>query len=170
LTPRPAGRQSPDRIFLGGKMGIPLLLSLIVAWALSASPALALPAERDPAAVRAVLAAQQAAWNRGDLEAYMHGYWKSDSLVFFGGGEVTRGWRATLERYTRRYKSEGRAMGRLALEVQDVTILAPGQALARGAWKLALPEGSRRGLFTLWLRYFRRAGWRIVHDHSSTAS
>lgn len=35
------------------------------------------------AAVRAVLDAQAAAWNRGDLDGFMAGYWKSPALTFF---------------------------------------------------------------------------------------
>ena len=57
----------------------------------------------DSAAVRQVLDLQVAAWNRGDLEGYMAGYWKSEQLTFFSGGTVTRGWDATLARYRKRY-------------------------------------------------------------------
>jgi hypothetical protein len=34
--------------------------------------------------IRKVLDDQIKAWNRGDLEQYMSGYWKSDSLRFIG--------------------------------------------------------------------------------------
>ena len=52
-------------------------------------------------------AAQVAAWNRGDLDGFMAGYWKSPDLVFFSNGTRTRGWQATLERYQKRYQAEG---------------------------------------------------------------
>ena len=38
--------------------------------------------DRIIAAVRAVLDAQVAAWNRGDVEGYMDGYWRSEETVF----------------------------------------------------------------------------------------
>lgn len=120
-----------------------------------------------PAILR-VLQAQTEAWNRGDLEAYMEGYWKSDKLTFYGGGTVVRGWQATLERYRRRYQSGGRAMGRLDFPDQEVEVLGPDTALARGYYHLRMPDGSEpRGLYTVILRKLPE-GWRIVHDHSSS--
>src|SRR5262245_18056414 len=68
----------------------------------------------DPAAqVRAVWNAQVEAWNRGDLDAFMTGYWNSPDLVFFSNKAETRGWQQTLERYRATYKAEGRPMGTL---------------------------------------------------------
>jgi beta-aspartyl-peptidase (threonine type) len=119
-------------------------------------------------AIRGVLQAQTEAWNRGDLEGYMQGYWKSADLTFFGGGAVVRGFEATLERYRKRYQSEGRAMGRLDFPDQEVQLLGPDAALARGHYHLKMPDGSEpRGLYTVILRRFPE-GWRIVHDHSSS--
>jgi beta-aspartyl-peptidase (threonine type) len=127
----------------------------------SASPA----AEAAP--VRAVLDAQLAAWNRGDLDAFMQTYWNSPDLVFQSNASTTRGWQATVERYRKRYRSEGREMGRLRFEEIDVQLLAPGVAFARGGWHLSFPDGkTAQGRFTLLLRE-RPEGWRIVYDHSS---
>ena len=128
------------------------------------------PEDQDPAAVRRLLAEQVAAWNRGDLEGFMRGYWKSDSLTFYSGGTVSHGWQVTLDRYRKRYQSEGHEMGTLAFDLHDVTLTARGQALVRGGWSLTLKDGAPHGLFTLWLRWFPDAGWRVVHDHSSAAS
>jgi beta-aspartyl-peptidase (threonine type) len=127
------------------------------------------PAAEDPlSAIRRVLEAQTEAWNRGDLEGYMEGYWKSDELTFFGGGTVVLGFEATLERYRKRYQSEGRAMGRLQFPDQEVQLLGPDSALARGRYRLKMPDGSEpTGLYTVILRRFPQ-GWRIVHDHSSS--
>jgi len=120
-----------------------------------------------PAAVRAVLDAQVAAWNRGDLEAFMAGYWRSPDLVFCSGATVTKGWDDTLARYRRRYQSEGREMGRLRFDTVEILPLGEDAALARGAWRLHMADGSEpHGLFTLLLRRIDGA-WRIVHDHTS---
>jgi uncharacterized protein (TIGR02246 family) len=128
---------------------------------------LAAPASADAAPVRAVLDAQLAAWNRGDLDAFMETYWKSPELVFQSNAATTRGWQATLERYRKRYRSKGREMGQLRFEEREVQVLAPGVAFARGAWRLAFRKGkTAQGRFTLLLRE-QPEGWRIVYDHSS---
>ncbi len=79
-----------------------------------------------------VLAQQEQAWNRGDLEGYMQGYWKSPDLMFYSGGTVTRGWEATLERYRRRYKAEGKEMGRLDFTEDTIEMLGADSAVGRG--------------------------------------
>jgi ketosteroid isomerase-like protein len=129
-----------------------------------------MPEDQDPRAVRRLLADQVAAWNRGDLEGFMLGYWKSDSLTFYSGGTVTHGWQTTLERYRRRYQGEGHEMGTLAFDLHDVTLPARGVALVRGGWSLAFRDHRAEGLFTLLLRWSPDDGWRVVHDHSSAAS
>jgi ketosteroid isomerase-like protein len=122
----------------------------------------------DEAAVRGVLAMQRAAWNHGDLEGFMAGYWRSDSLTFYSAGDVSQGWQAAFDRYQRRYRGEGREMGSLDFELRQVDVLDDRHAMVRGAWRLALKSGSPHGLFTLVLRRFPD-GWKIVHDHTSAA-
>jgi len=118
-------------------------------------------------AVRAVLADQVAAWNQGDLERFMKGYWESEQLSFFAGNQKTAGWRATLERYRKRYQADGKEMGRLAFEELSVEPLGPDHALVRGRYRLQLRGETPTGLFTLILRR-TPAGWRIIHDHTSS--
>jgi beta-aspartyl-peptidase (threonine type) len=125
-------------------------------------------AEATRSGVRALLDAQVEAWNRGDLEGFMAGYWRSPELSFYSGGTVTKGWQATIERYRARYQSEGREMGRLAFEAIEVLTLGADAAMARGGYRLQMKDGSSpHGLFTLLLK--REDGaWRIVHDHTSS--
>ena len=142
-----------------------LLLALLPGGPAAAAPA---PPPETAPAVRAVLDAQVEAWNRGDLDAFMSTYWRSPDLVFCSGATVTKGWDATLARYRRRYQSEGREMGRLLFDAIEVVPLGEDAALARGAWRLAMSDGSApHGLFTLLLRRIDGA-WRIVHDHTSS--
>jgi beta-aspartyl-peptidase (threonine type) len=128
------------------------------------------PGAGDPrAAVLALLDAQVEAWNRGDLEGFMAGYWRSPELVFCSGATLTKGWDATLEHYRKRYQAEGREMGRLGFDAVEVLPLGPDGAAARGAWRLRTSDGKEpHGLFTLVLRRVDGA-WRIVHDHTSSA-
>lgn len=118
-------------------------------------------------AVRAVLDAQVAAWNKGALEAFMNGYWQSPDLTFFSGNNRTQGWQATLDRYRKRYQAEGQEMGQLTFSELKVEVLGPDSAFVRGRFQLVRSKDKPTGLFTL---IFRRLpeGWRIVHDHTSS--
>lgn len=118
--------------------------------------------------VRAVLERQVEAWNRGDLESFMEGYWRSGELTFFSGGSKMGGWDATLERYRQRYQKDGHAMGRLEFPALDVKLFGRDAALVRGEWLLKRDRESLSGLFTLVLQRVGGA-WKIVHDHTSAA-
>src|SRR5262245_33219553 len=71
-----------------------------------------------------VLDDQVVAWNKGDLKAFMAGYWRSPDLTFYSGNTVLKGWDATLERYQKRYQGEGKEMGKLAFRDLDIQLLA----------------------------------------------
>jgi beta-aspartyl-peptidase (threonine type) len=134
-----------------------------------AIPAAATSDEADRAAIRKVLDDQVAAWNRGDLEAFMVGYWSSEKLSFYSGKERTHGWQATLDRYRKRYQAGGKEMGQLRFELFHLDLFGPDAAVVRGKFRLTLKKQKEQpeGLFTL---LFRRLpeGWRIVHDHTSS--
>lgn len=118
--------------------------------------------------IAATLNAQMEAWNRGDLEGFMQGYWNSPELTFFSGGAATKGWQPTLDRYRKRYKSTGNEMGKLNFDDLQVTVFDADSAFVRGRWRLKMSNGKQPGgLFTLILRR-KPKGWRIVHDHTST--
>jgi beta-aspartyl-peptidase (threonine type) len=117
-------------------------------------------------AIRKLLDDQAAAWNRGDLEGFMAGYWKSDDLTFYSGKDITRGWKATLDRYRKRYQAEGKEMGTLTFSDLRIEVLGADCALVRGRFHVAMKKEKLEGLFTLLLRK-TADGWRIVHDHTS---
>ncbi len=116
--------------------------------------------------VRAILDAQVAAWNRGNIEAFMEGYWKSPELTFVSGTSITKGWDETLARYRKRYQSEGREMGTLTFDDLDIQVFSKDAAVVRGAWKLKMKDANPGGRFTLIFKRFKE-GWRIVYDHTS---
>jgi ketosteroid isomerase-like protein len=143
-------------------LGASLLLALT-----TLSAAADKPAGDVEGGVRAVLAAQIQAWNRGDLNGYMAGYWNSPDLVFFSNGQETRGWQPTLDRYRARYQGAGKEMGTLDFPVLDILTLGPEAAVARGRWRLKLSSGKElTGMTTVVFRKLGE-GWRVVHDHSS---
>jgi ketosteroid isomerase-like protein len=117
--------------------------------------------------ITAVLDAQAAAWNRGDIDTFMQSYAQTDTLRFASGGSVTLGWKPTLERYKKRYPDKA-TMGTLAFTEVEITQLAPDAAIAFGRWKLTRDKDAPHGLFTLTLKK-TAAGWRIIQDHTSSA-
>jgi len=118
------------------------------------------------AAVRAVIEAQAAAWNRGDVTGYMEGYAKEDTITFISGDAFTRGWQTVHDRYKGRYDTREK-MGTLAFSELEFKPLSEFYMMVTGRWQLTRAADTPRGRFTL---IFRRtaAGWRIVHDHTSS--
>ncbi|PYS93902.1 MAG: DUF4440 domain-containing protein [Acidobacteria bacterium] len=144
-----------------------LALALLVSACVS-SPDSAKDNEQAVAAVRAVIEAQQAAWNRGDIEGFMDGYERAETTTFVSDDTVTRGWQTVLERYKKTYDSREK-MGTLAFSELEIKPLSPFYALADGRWQLTRAGDTPHGRFTL---LFRRTsnGWRIVHDTTTAAS
>ncbi|GGE34217.1 periplasmic L-asparaginase [Marinicauda pacifica] len=113
----------------------------------------------------AVISAQQDAWNAGDIEGFMAGYWQDEALRFASGGTVTHGWQPTLERYLARYDTADK-MGRLVFSDVDVTLLSETAGTAFGRWTLEREADRPTGLFTLVFE-LKNGEWVIVHDHTS---
>jgi len=139
-------------------------MQILVAWIALVLPA-SQPTEVEKA-IRAVLDAQVGAWNSGDIEGFMEGYWRSPKLTFSSGSDITRGWDATLQRYKKKYQSEGAEMGKLTFRDLEIEPLGPEAALVRGRWQLVRTKDKPGGVFSLILRKLPE-GWRIVHDHTS---
>lgn len=115
--------------------------------------------------IKAVMNAQVAAWNAGDIDSFMRGYWNSPELVFVSGASVTKGWQPTLDRYKVRYDSRAK-MGTLLFSDLEVEVLSKDAAVVLGSWALTRDGDNPHGKFTLIFRRFK-TGWRIVHDHTS---
>jgi ketosteroid isomerase-like protein len=125
------------------------------------------PTDNISSEIQSVLSAQQDAWNRGDINAFMNGYWRSDKTVFVSGDDVTRGWQKVLDRYKAKY-SDRANMGTLTFSEIEITPLSNDSAVALGSWKLSRTNDQPHGRFTLIFRRFPD-GWKIVHDHTSAA-
>jgi ketosteroid isomerase-like protein len=119
------------------------------------------------AEIRAVIQAQQEAWNRGDIDAFMNGYARSRSTIFISEDKVTRGWQTVRDRYHKKY-SDREKMGTLNFSELEITPLGADSAVVLGRWQLKRKIDMPHGRFTL---IFRKTadGWRIVHDHTSAA-
>ncbi len=115
--------------------------------------------------INQVLEKQRQDWNRGDLEAYMQGYWKSDSLLFVGKNGPKYGWQQTLDNYRSGYPDR-RAMGYLIFEIKKVELLNTKTAFVLGAWRLKREKDEPHGYFTLIMKKIK-GRWLVVADHSS---
>ena len=112
-----------------------------------------------------LLDTQTQAWNRGDLEDFMKGYWEDDSLRFIGKSGITYGYNNTLNNYKRGYPDTA-AMGQLQFTILVVKKLSPRYCEVVGKWYLKRSIGDVSGHYTLLLRKINRK-WVIVSDHSS---
>jgi uncharacterized protein (TIGR02246 family) len=122
--------------------------------------------EADKAAITAVLNRQQEAWNRGDVDAFLLGYWHSPELTFSGSSGVSRGWDGVMARYKKNYPDQA-AMGHLDFSELEYRFLGPDAALVLGRWHLNRDKGDAGGVFSLvWQRL--PEGWKIIHDHTSS--
>ena len=114
---------------------------------------------------------QRSAWNRGDLEGFMQGYWKNDSIRFAGGDSFRTGWQATLDSYRKGYP-DAAAMGLLTFDPIEVRELSPDLVYVFGKWKLSrisdAADKAPHGLFTL-LFERKNGAWVVTRDHSSAA-
>ena len=133
--------------------------------ALSAATEIQQRGSNDDAEIRAVMSAQAAAWNRGDIDGFMNGYARSDATEFISGDKLTRGWQTVRDRYKKKYDSREK-MGTLTFSELKITRLSGDAALVIGRWRLVRKSDRPHGRFTL---LFRRTpdGWRIAHDHTS---
>ncbi|RYG39850.1 MAG: DUF4440 domain-containing protein [Chitinophagaceae bacterium] len=137
-------------------------LSLVTALFISIS---ASAQSSDEISVRKILAEQTASWNEGNLEDFMKGYWKNDSLMFIGSNGVTYGWQNTLNNYKKNYSNADK-MGTLAFTLLKVQRLSADYFFVVGRWQLTRNAGNVGGHYDL---IFRKIDgkWVIISDHSS---
>lgn len=117
------------------------------------------------AEVRKVMDEQVEAWNRGDIDGFMQGYWNSPNMTFVSGNNVTKGWQPTLERYKKSYDTRAK-MGVLSFTDLEITVTGKESAVVLGRFTLVREKDKPTGMFTLNFRKFKD-GWKIILDHTS---
>lgn len=120
---------------------------------------------QDKNAILKLLEDQRQAWNKGNLEEFMEGYWQSDSLVFVGKTGLQYGWQTTLNNYRKRYPGKA-AMGMLTFDIKEVRMIDKENAFVLGGWHLKREKDEPGGYFTLLFKKIDGV-WKIVADHSS---
>jgi beta-aspartyl-peptidase (threonine type) len=123
--------------------------------------------------IQEVLDAQVAAWNRGDIDGFLSGYWNSPDFVYVGNKRVVRGWSNARDFYYQSLRTpDGKTepMGILRLDETQFASLGPEAALVWGTYTVAIPgQKPYGGFYTLVLRKFPE-GWRTIYDRTSSAT
>lgn len=114
--------------------------------------------------IRQLLDTQVAAWNEANIDEFMKGYWKSDSIYFIGS-KITAGWDSTLVRYKKSYP-DAAAMGKLRFEILMMDFVSADACLVTGKYFLTREKDNPSGIFTLLFRK-KNGAWLIVYDHTS---
>jgi ketosteroid isomerase-like protein len=128
-------------------------------------PGMAQEGSRDFNTIRNILFQQQEDWNKGDIDAFMTAYWKSEKLQFVGAKGITRGWQQTLENYKRGYPDQA-TMGKLTFQVKDISRHGRKVLSLTGSWELERKNDRPGGHFLLIWRKIK-GEWKIVADHTS---
>ncbi|TKC01088.1 DUF4440 domain-containing protein [Pedobacter cryophilus] len=115
--------------------------------------------------IKNLLEQQRSGWNKGDMEAYMQGYWKSDSLLFVARSGPDYGWQKTLESYKKFYPDKA-SMGFLTFDIKEIKMIDKTHAFVLGAWNIKKEKDEAKGFFTLIVQKFE-SGWKVIVDHSS---
>lgn len=121
--------------------------------------------QNDKELILKLLETQRNDWNKGNIEAYMQGYAKTDSLLFVGKSGPNYGWQNTMNNYLRSYPDKS-AMGYLSFNIREVRMISDDYAFVLGAWHLKRDKDEPSGYFTLILKKVS-GEWRVVIDHSS---
>lgn len=116
-------------------------------------------------AIKSMLSKQEAAWNTGNLENFMKGYWVNDSLLFIGKSGPKYGYQTTLENYKKGYPDTAH-MGKFTSSILSIKRLSLDYYYVVGKWFLKRSVGDATGYYTLLIRKIK-GEWVIVADHSS---
>lgn len=118
----------------------------------------------DKKSIQTVLKKQRIAWSKGNLDAFMEGYWKSDSLKFYGSSGLTTGWHNTFEKYEKGYPTI-EDMGTLNYKINDITKISDDSYYVLGEFHLKRTVGNANGIFMI---IFKKIDgkWKIIADTS----
>lgn len=119
----------------------------------------------DKEAILAILKSQEKAWSENDIDTYMEGYWKSDSLKFYGAAGLKYGWQATLDNYKKRYPTKDHT-GTLNFKINDISQINSESYFVMGEYHLTRNVGNANGVFMIIFKKIN-GEWKIIADTSS---
>tara|TARA_Y100000815_G_scaffold248529_1_gene249707 strand:- start:419 stop:853 length:435 start_codon:yes stop_codon:yes gene_type:complete len=118
----------------------------------------------DEKAILEIMAQQEKAWSDGNIEGFMQGYWKSDSLTYYSGGRITKGWQTTLDNYKKGYPNKDYT-GTLNFTIDQITQINDGAYYVMGQYHLKRKVGDANGTFMIIFKKIDGV-WKIVADSS----
>ena len=118
----------------------------------------------DKAAILKIMKTQEKAWSANDLEGFMQGYWKSDSLKFYGSNGLTKGWQQTLDKYKKGYPTKEHS-GTLNFKINDISKISENSYWVMGEYFLKRSVGDANGIFMIIFKKIN-GEWKIVADTS----
>lgn len=121
--------------------------------------------DRDKKEIQTVLKAQRIAWSNNNIEKFMEGYWKNDSLKFYGSNGITYGWKNTLERYKKVYPTKDHT-GKLNFKINDISKISNNAYYVMGEYYLKRKVGNANGIFMIIFKKIN-GEWKIIADTSS---
>jgi len=139
-----------------------VLVSLLITISVSAQNNTVI--EKDKTAILAVMKAQEIAWSQNDLEGFMQGYWKSNSLKFYGASGLTKGWQQTLDNYKKGYPTKEHS-GTLTFKINDISKIESNSYWVMGEYFLKRNIGDANGVFIIIFKKIN-GEWKIVADMS----
>ncbi|WP_418650617.1 DUF4440 domain-containing protein [Tenacibaculum aestuariivivum] len=114
--------------------------------------------------ILSVMKAQEKAWSNHNLENYMNGYWKNDSLKFYGSSGITYGWDKTLANYKKAYPTKDYS-GKLNFKVVDISKVTEKSYFVMGEYYLTRKVGNTNGVFMIIFKKIKGT-WKIIADTS----
>lgn len=167
-APKPPRAKGPGRL-VGAQPSIEDIIDVSTAPAAAKKPAPArapsagaTPGRSANEIIRGVLAANEAAWNEGNLDAFMGGYVNSADLLMVKDAVVSTGWRDVKKSFEQDIAANA-GMGRLSFEDVEVSLTAPDVATVVGRYALARGGAQTGGVMTLVMKQID-GRWRVVQD------
>ena len=114
--------------------------------------------------IMSILNTQADAWSNYNIEAFMDGYWKNDSLKFFGASGITYGWQNTLDNYKKRYPTKEHT-GKLDFKINSISKITDGAYYVMGEYYLKRSLGDANGIFMIIFKKIN-GEWKIISDTS----
>jgi len=118
----------------------------------------------DKKTILSVLNLQEKAWSNHDLEGFMQGYWKNDSLKFYGSSGLTYGWDKTLSNYKKGYPTKDDT-GILKFKINDISKINEDSYFVMGEYYLTRKVGDANGVFMIIFKKIN-GEWKIIADTS----
>ncbi len=116
--------------------------------------------------VKRVLNEQIVQWNLGNIDGFMQGYWKSDSLLFITSKGPRYGYQSVSDSYKKNYPSK-EAMGNLRFEVVKIQWVDKSAGISQvlGKWHVSDNGKPQSGYFSLIFKNVNNQP-KIVIDHT----